>query len=281
MIYGREARLPSEMWMTNYRTIDSSLDYVNKLVESLTTVWEIECEKKPAEVKRMKDGIQPLRHLKFVCYKKGDYVMLSMKPKGQIWDWATEQKVKIKAKLQPRYSGPYVVEECLSPVVYKIRMEGMIRKVHAVNMKPFSGRKLVTVPFADPEVQLHDTPSEVPTSTLLRSPDPVRNSTEGFGLRKKPQPSRFDIEKRNAQIRHHDKNMTMTRIMESNPRDSSLSALDTVEFSPILSSQLPSASPARDENESWSDSDEDYIDTQDEDEQDDNDHKVSSPSSRS
>jgi hypothetical protein len=282
MMYGREARLPSEMWMMNYKTIDSSLDYVNNLVDSLTTVWEIECEKKPAEVKKMRDGVQPVRHLKFVCYKKGDYIMLSMKPKGQIWDWATEQKVKIKAKLQPRYSGPYVVEECLSPVVYKIRIEGMVRKVHAVNMKPFSGRKLVTVPFAETGLEPHEKPDEVPRRTLLRSPDLARNAKEGFRYRKKPSPSQFDIEKRNAKMAHHNKNMTIKRIMESKPRDSFLSADDTVEFTPVMSSQPPSAGQAHDEDDFWSDSGNEYGDVfgEEEEQTDDNGNNIRSSSSR-
>jgi hypothetical protein len=269
------------MWMTNYKAIDSSLDYVNNLVDTLTTVWEAECNNKPAEVKKMREGVQPLRHLKFVCYQKGDYIMLSMKPKGQIWDWATEQKVKIKAKLQPRYSGPYLVEECLSPVVYKIRIEGMTRKVHAVNMKPFNGRRLVTVPFAETGMESHETPGEVPRRTLLRSPDLARNAREGFMYRKKPSPSQFDTEKRNAKIAHNDKNMTMQKIMESKPRDSLLSASDTVEFSPIMSSQPPSASPVRDEDEHWSDSEDINVFEESEEEEDESDKNVKSSSSRS
>jgi len=280
MMYGREARLPSDMWMKNYRTISGTLDYVDKLVEALTTVWEIECDKKPVEVKKMRDGIQPLRHLKFVCYQKGDYVMLSMKPKGQIWDWATEQKVKIKAKLQPRYSGPYVVDECLSPVVYKIRIEGMIRKVHAVNMKPFSGRRLVTVPFAETGLEPHETPEDPPRRTLLRSPDLARNAKEGFRFRKKPLPSQFDTEKRNANTMHQERNIMMQRIMESNPRDSILSAEDTVEFSPIMSSQPPTASLIQDEDEYWSDTDENINVYSEEEEQDDEDKIPNSSSSR-
>ena len=276
MMYGREARLPSEMWMTNYKTIDSSLDYVNKLVESLTIVWETECDNKPAEVKKMREGVQPLRHLKFVCYKKGDYIMLSMKPKGQVWDWATEQKVKIKAKLQPRYSGPYIVEECLSPVVYKIRIEGMTRKVHAVNMKPFSGRKLVTVPFAETGMEPHETPENPPSNTLLKSPDLARNANEGSRYRKKPLPSQFDIEKRNAKIVHRNKNMRIQSIMESNPRDSILSALDTVEFSPIMSSQSPSASQVQDEDEYWSENEDQTEIYGDEEDQDDRDEDTKS-----
>jgi hypothetical protein len=72
----------------------------------------------------------------------------------------------------------------------------------------------------------------------------------------------------------------MQRIMESNPRDSILSAEDTVEFSPIMSSQPPTASLIQDEDEYWSDTDENIDAYSEEEEQDDEDKIPKSSSSR-
>ena len=60
------------------------------------------------------------------------------------------------------------------------------------------------------------------------------------------------------------------------PRDSSLSALDTVEFSPIMSSQSPSASQVQDEDEYWSENEDQTEIYGDEEDQDDRDEDTKS-----
>ena len=56
MLYGREARMPSEMWMKGFKRTSGVLQYMVDVVKALTTVWEATAALKPVEVKRMRAG---------------------------------------------------------------------------------------------------------------------------------------------------------------------------------------------------------------------------------
>ena len=48
-----------------------------------------------------------------------------------------EDACKITAKLQPRYTGPYVVTKKYNPVLYDVEVTpGVMKRCHALRMKP-------------------------------------------------------------------------------------------------------------------------------------------------
>jgi hypothetical protein len=175
MLYGHEARMPSEAWMKGFQSTSGVLPYVIQLVKSLTTLWETASSQKPAELKRMRDGQKPIRHLQFAEYKVGDYAMVANTPKSQTVGWVDAKFRKLTLKLQPRYSGPYIISKQISPVVYVLKVDGFDKKVHAVNMKPFTGKKSILTPYVEPGMDRYEANERVVPKPLLLSPDPTLN----------------------------------------------------------------------------------------------------------
>ena len=185
MLYGREARLPSEMWLRSFGQTIGVIPYVNNIVKSLTHVWDAAASTKPAELQRMRDGQKPIRHLQFAEYKIGDYAMIANTPKSQNIGWVDAKFRKLNLKLQPRYSGPYLITRRLSPVVYVLQVDGFDMNVHATNMKPFVGRKTITTPYAEPGFVIYQANERVVSEPLLLSPDSSLNEKARVKFRKK------------------------------------------------------------------------------------------------
>ena len=136
MMYGREARMPNELWLRAFSQARGVLPFVTNMVKVLTKAWEIVGSSKPKEVARMNAGVHPKRHLKFADYKVGDFIMMCVVPKPTTLGWIEAKHRKVNLKLQPRYAGPYQIVKWVSPVVYIIKVDGTNRVIHAVNMKP-------------------------------------------------------------------------------------------------------------------------------------------------
>ena len=185
MLYGHEARMPSEMWMKGFQQTSDILQYMINVVKALTTVWESAAASKPAELKRMQDGQKPIRHLQFAEYKVGDYAMVVNTPKSQNLSWADAKFRKLSLKLQPRYSGPYLISKQISPVIYVLKVDGFDMKVHATNMKPFTGRKTVLTPYAEPGFDRYEANERVVPKPLVLSPDANLNDIARLRFKKK------------------------------------------------------------------------------------------------
>ena len=185
MLYGREARMPSEAWMKGFKHTSGVLPYITELVKGLTAAWESAASKKPAELKRMQEGQKPIRHLQFAEYKVGEYAMVANTPKSQNIGWVDAKFRKLNLKLQPRYSGPYLISRQISPVVYVLKVDGFDMKVHAVNMKPFTGRKNTLTPYAEPGFDRYQANERVAPKPLLLSPDQTLNESARVRFKKK------------------------------------------------------------------------------------------------
>ena len=46
------------------------------------------------------------------------------------------EQLKINAKLQPRFVGPFEIVEKITPVLYVANINGTRQRVHAIRMKP-------------------------------------------------------------------------------------------------------------------------------------------------
>jgi hypothetical protein len=185
MLYGRESRMPSEMWMKGFTRTSDILQYMVNVVQALTMIWESTAALKPAELKRMQEGQKPIRHLQFAEYKVGDYAMVVNTPKSKNLNWSDAKFRKLNLKLQPRYSGPYLISRQISPVVYVLKVDGFDMKVHATNMKPFTGRKTVLTPYAEPGFDRYEANERVAPKPLLLSPDVNLNEDARTRFRKK------------------------------------------------------------------------------------------------
>jgi len=185
MLYGREARLPSEMWLRGFGQTTGVIPYISNIVKALTHVWDAAASAKPAELQRMRDGQKPIRHLQFAEYKVGEYAMVANTPKSQNIGWVDSKFKKLNLKLQPRYSGPYLITRRLSPVVYILQIDGFDVNVHATNMKPFVGRKTITTPYAEPGFNIYQAMERVAPEPLLLSPDSTLNEKARVRFMKK------------------------------------------------------------------------------------------------
>ena len=128
--------------------------------------------------------------------------MVSRMAKQTIMSWLDRKQRSISAKLQPRYAGPYLITGQRSPVVFILQIDGRDKYVHAVNMKPFSGKQTYTTPysqigFSEAEIEKE----EVAEQPLLMSPNPEINEAARTGyLQKNPSAQRDMAERRNKHI---------------------------------------------------------------------------------
>ena len=107
MIYGREATMPSEAWLTNYAHGKEGTDYVDNLVKVLTQVWSEATVSKKDEIKKIQKDQKPTTYREFSLYEVGDYAMVESLPKLSAVGWVDYRKKKLTQKLQSRFSGPY------------------------------------------------------------------------------------------------------------------------------------------------------------------------------
>jgi hypothetical protein len=154
-------------------------------VKALTNVWDAASSAKPAELQRMREGQKPIRHLQFAEYKVGEYAMIANVPKSQNIGWVDAKFRKLNLKLQPRYSGPYLIRRKLSPVIYVLQVDGFDVNVHATNMKPFVGRKTATTPYAEPGFDHYQLVGRADPEPLVLSPDSTLNEKARVRFRKK------------------------------------------------------------------------------------------------
>jgi len=134
----------------------------------------------------MQRGQRPLHHLKYYDFKEGDYAMVCVIPKTRTLGWIDNQYRQINLKLQPRYAGPYLVRRKISPVVYVLEVDGTEKTFHAVNMKPYQGKKDSLTPFVEPGYErLEAGQMRKPEKPLLLSPDHELNQQAATGYRRR------------------------------------------------------------------------------------------------
>ena len=164
MLYGREAKLPTEQWVDRFATTKGKTinDYVRKLTEALQFSWGLGAMAMIKRVAKMSEALQEERlgaspHARiFKPFRVGQKFYLKTAPKRMFVaerevkpvfledstspDAATtmvRQKLKyaISGKLFSRYTGPHEVYEVINPVVYVAIVDGALRTVHANKMK--------------------------------------------------------------------------------------------------------------------------------------------------
>jgi transposase InsO family protein len=136
MLYGREASQPHETWIGAFQKITSLSHYVRRLVTTLQATWEYAAKQKPKEVKKFNKI--PMKRRTFTEYEVGDRFYLAERPATEYQHYAdkSRSKITLKPKMQIRFVGPFTVTKKFSPVLYEARINGTLRAVHALGMKP-------------------------------------------------------------------------------------------------------------------------------------------------
>jgi transposase InsO family protein len=139
LMTGREGKMPS---MNHMEKIENTLqpemlnnEYVRKLVESIRNYHEEAIGY--TEKNKLKFNVRVRNPLEFVEYEIGQRFMLVKRPVSEFKSSDEEQAYKITMKLVERYEGPYVIVKKINPILYDANIEGNIKRVHAIHMKPY------------------------------------------------------------------------------------------------------------------------------------------------
>ena len=139
LMTGRECRMPSfnhmETIVGNLKPEMLNNEYVRKLVESIKGYHDFAIDQ--AEKSKLRFNVRVRQPLEFVEYEIGQKFLLIRRPVREFKSADEKEAYKISMKLLERYEGPYVIKEKVSPVVYVTVIDGEVKRVHAVNMKPF------------------------------------------------------------------------------------------------------------------------------------------------
>jgi transposase InsO family protein len=137
MIHGRECNTPSEdhlLSLSEEETGEKLEQYAEDLRATLLATWEISSERVANNTETF--NRVPKKHLSFEPYKEGQFIFIRAIPKRFYSEGYKLKKHKLSSKLQYRYVGPYRIVRRLSDVLYEADVHKVIKRIHAVNMKP-------------------------------------------------------------------------------------------------------------------------------------------------
>jgi hypothetical protein len=120
-------------------------------------IWKNMGERVVKNSQLMKERQHSAIHLIFKEYKEGDYFYHRRIPKRFHKSKKDEKLHKLNAKLQFRWTGPFIVVKKVNPVLYEEDMHNVSTMVHAMNMRPLyivkEGR-LVVYYFLPPKLDI-------------------------------------------------------------------------------------------------------------------------------
>jgi hypothetical protein len=137
LMFGTEMNMASEEHTESMDAVDFH-ELVRRTKEVQQGCWQYVGDRVVDNSNR--HNVVPRERLAFKPYEAGDYFYLRVVPKRFYKSENEEQAYQISAKLQFRYTGPYMVSAVISPVLYESQIHGKVKRVHAINMKPASKR---------------------------------------------------------------------------------------------------------------------------------------------
>jgi hypothetical protein len=138
LMHGREMSVPDEIHMEPLsQKKEDFAEYTLRLAETLQFIWNYVGQ-------RVTDNVdaynrRPKEPLQFKPYQVGDYFMMKRVPKAYLRG-KKKQVFKLTYKLQERWTGPFRIVKVISPILYDADIHGVVKRVHAVNMKPGPSR---------------------------------------------------------------------------------------------------------------------------------------------
>jgi transposase InsO family protein len=138
LLFGRTANRIGENEADNeLLDIVKPSEYSQQFTEVMRWVWKYAAQRVVENSKSMKTRQHPVSHLEFKEYEVGDFFYQKRISKRFYKNDADEVIHKLNAKLQYRWTGPYIITKKLSPVVYEADVHNKKKIVHAVNMRRF------------------------------------------------------------------------------------------------------------------------------------------------
>jgi transposase InsO family protein len=151
LMFGRECNLPNigglinrqheqlvaEEGSPNLGRVEKSVyeEWEEGLVRSLELAWQYTSERAHRNVDRGNRTGQS-SGLPFREYQAGDHCYRKRNRVRVFKSIQEKETNKINVKLQARYEGPYKIIRKVNAVVYEVDVEGVVKRVHATNMKP-------------------------------------------------------------------------------------------------------------------------------------------------
>jgi hypothetical protein len=140
MLYGREARQPSDTWINAFENIPRLQDYIKRLVDSLQFTWRTVFDEGPTRLRRMnrfRAKNEPAKPKVFMEDEVGDRFYLKRHPDVRFVHYADKSrtKSKINPKMQRRFTGPYTITRRFSPVLYEANIDGQLKRIHILKIQ--------------------------------------------------------------------------------------------------------------------------------------------------
>jgi hypothetical protein len=136
LMFGRSANVQGELAEEENGALNVN-EYAKNFAEVMDWIWKYNSERVVNNSKEMKNKQHPRTFLEFKEYNEGDYFYSRRIPKRFSKDEEERMLHKIKAKLQNRWTGPYRIVKKISPVLYEADVHNGVKRVHAVNMRPY------------------------------------------------------------------------------------------------------------------------------------------------
>ena len=139
LMTGRECNMPSlnhmEETLNKLQPEMINNKYVRGLVETIRNYQESASDQ--TEKNKLKFNVRVKQPLEFVEYEVGQKFMMVRRPITEFKSADEEESYKISMKLTERFEGPYVITRKISPILYEANIEGKIKRVTAIHMKPY------------------------------------------------------------------------------------------------------------------------------------------------
>jgi hypothetical protein len=153
LMFGRECNMPAMGGMMNRAgdaiTAEEGMEAVGQrertvqeqweeaLVEALATAWE-EATVRAHDNAARGNRAGRAQGIQFKEYSVGDMFYRKRNRVRSFKSVQEKETYKINLKLQARYEGPYRIVDKVNAVVYVAEIDGVRKRIHAVNMKPMA-----------------------------------------------------------------------------------------------------------------------------------------------
>jgi hypothetical protein len=181
LLYGREARQPSDSWITKF-ALKQDFDintYISRLTEVMISSWD-KAAQRIDHIHTQRDKLHnnptlrttPIKEKYFIPYEVNDLFMLESIPKRYILETTPSDKLRLKinAKLQMKYVGPYIITKIINPTTYLAKIDNKEIRVHASRMKRLHPSPKDYLPifsqFFDDDIQSDNNDDNKSTTTI-------------------------------------------------------------------------------------------------------------------
>jgi hypothetical protein len=111
-------------------------EWENKLLSTLQLAREFTTDRAHANAARGNKAIYKPRELEFKEYEEGQWFYRKRNQLRVFKSSQDKENYKMSRRLQARWEGPYQITRKIFAVLYEAVIDGVKKRVHAINMKP-------------------------------------------------------------------------------------------------------------------------------------------------